>query len=69
MAAIGRRDREHPRAGECHSNQGDHRPTGESMAGRLGCWTNGRRSFEFEHQDRRSSMWLPKPWPSHRNIV
>ena len=31
MAAIGRRDREHPRAGEGHSKQADHRPAGESM--------------------------------------
>jgi protein kinase-like protein len=32
MAAIGRGDREHPRAGECHSKQEDHRPAAESMA-------------------------------------
>ena len=35
MAAGGRRDRKHPRAGEGHSKQADHRPAGESMTRRL----------------------------------
>src|SRR5687768_16246031 len=34
MAAIGRRDRKIPRAGEGHSNQADHRPAGESTTRR-----------------------------------